>query len=65
MTYSKGDESITIEINNPLFGKRPELYIGTGNQLLKVASFANQKKAELFQKQLEYFFEDMLKRKLL
>ena len=64
MTYSKGNESITIEINHPLFGKRPELYIGTGNQLLKVASFTNQKKAELFQKQLEYFFEDMLKRKL-
>lgn len=62
MTYSKGNESITIEINHPLFGKRPELYIGTGNQLLKVASFANERKAELFVKQLEYFFGDLLEK---
>lgn len=62
MTYSKGHKMISIEMR-PLFGKtRPELYIGEGNQLLKVASFGSVEKAEKFEEWLEYFFEDMLEK---
>lgn len=60
MTYSKGHKMISIEMR-PLFGKvRPELYIGEGNQLLKVATFGSEEKAEKFEEWLQYFFGDML-----
>ena len=60
MTYSKGNKMISIE-KKPLFGKvKPELYIGEGNQMLKVACFGSIEKAEMFEKCLQYFFGDRL-----
>ena len=60
MTYSKGNKMISIE-KKPIFGKvKPELYIGEGNQLLKVACFGSIEKAEKFVEWLEYFFGDGL-----
>ena len=62
MTYSIGDKIIAIEMQ-PLFGKvKPELYIGEGNQLLKVACFGSVKKAEEFEKMLQYFFGERLEK---
>ena len=62
MTYSKGGRMISIE-KQPLFGKvKPELYIGEGNQLLKVASFGSGEKAEKFEEWLQYFFGDRLEK---
>lgn len=62
MTYSKGGRMISIE-KQPLFGKvKPELYIGEGNQLLKVASFGSVEKAEKFEEWLQCFFGDRLKK---
>lgn len=59
-TYSKGTKMISIE-KQPIFGKvRPELYIGEGNQLLKVACFGSEEKAEKFEEWLRYFFGDRL-----
>lgn len=55
MTYGKGEYSITVTRFEQL-EKRPGLYIGSGNQLLKCASFGNEHKAELFCEWLEYFF---------
>lgn len=60
MTYSKGHKMISIEMT-PLLGKsKPELYIGEGNEALKVACFGSIEKAEKFEKWLRYFFGDML-----
>lgn len=60
MTYSKGHKMISIE-KQPLLGKvKPELYIGEGNELVKVACFGNVKKAEKFEEWLQYFFGDRL-----
>ena len=60
MTYSKGHKMISIE-KKPLLGKvKPELYIGEGNQLLKVACFGSVEKAEKFEEFLQYFFGDLL-----
>ena len=51
---------ISIEVN-PLFGKvKPELYIGEGNEILKVACFGSAEKAEKFEEWLRYFFGDLL-----
>ena len=51
---------ISIE-KQPLLGKvKPELYIGEGNQLLKVACFGSVEKAEKFEEWLQYFFGDIL-----
>lgn len=62
MTYSKGNRMISVE-KRPLFGKvKPELYIGEGNQLLKVACFGSIEKAEKFEEWLQYFFGDLLVR---
>lgn len=55
MVYSKGDKMISIE-NNSIFGKRPGLYIGECNKLLKVASFGSEEKADKFEEYLRYFF---------
>ena len=59
VTYSMGDKTITVEMN-PSFGKRPELYIGEGNQWVKVASFGSEEKAKKFEEQLRYFFKPMM-----
>ena len=60
MTYSKGHKMISVEME-PLVGKvKPELYIGEGNELLKVACFGSVEKAEKFEEWLRYFFGDML-----
>lgn len=61
MTYSKGHKIIAIEYN-PLFGKRPELYIGTPSELLKVACFSSEEKARKFEEWLQYFFGSMLEK---
>jgi hypothetical protein len=53
---------ISIEINDLLGGKKPGLYIGEGNKLLKVASFATYEKANIFDEFLRYFFKDMLQK---
>ena len=55
LTYGKGDKVIDIEMQ-PFFGKRPELYVGNRNELVKVASFSNEKKAKMFEEWLQYFF---------
>lgn len=60
MTYSKGGKFISIEINDLLGGRKPGLYIGTPNQLLKVASFASYEKANIFREYLEYMFGGFL-----
>ena len=62
MTYSKGNKMISIEMK-PLLGKsKPELFIGEGNEILKVACFGSVEKAEKFEKWLRYFFGNMLER---
>ena len=62
MTYSKQGRIISIEMR-PLVGKvRPELFIGDGYELLKVATFGSVEKAEKFQEWLEYFFGGFLER---
>ena len=55
MTYSKGDVSIKVfQLDG--FGIKPSLWIGAGNQTIKVASFTNDDKAKLFCKWLDYMF---------
>ena len=62
MTYSKGNKMISIEMK-PLLGKsKPELFIGEGNEILKVACFGSVEKAEKFEEWLRYFFGNMLER---
>lgn len=55
MTYSIGSVTIKVEQIDG-FGKKPGLWIGAGNELLKVASFGSVDKAEIFCKWLNYFF---------
>ena len=62
MVYRKGDVSISVEQIDG-FGKNPSLWIGSGNQLLKVASFGSQDKADNFCKYMEYIFFDKEKPK--
>lgn len=52
--YSKGEYLISAEKIEG-FGKNPGLWIGKGNQMVKLASFGNEKKAEAFLQWLEYF----------
>lgn len=59
MVFKKGDVCIVAEEsrNDQLddrFGKRPCLWVGAGNQLVKVASFSSEDKARLFVKWMEY-----------
>lgn len=55
-TYSKGSNIISVEFR-PLLGKtKPELYVGSENQLLKVGTFGSEDKARVFCKYLEHFF---------
>ena len=55
MTYKRGQVSISVHQLDG-FGKYPSLWIGTEdpNQMVKVASFGNEDKADLFCKWLEY-----------
>ena len=55
MTYKRGHVSISVHQLDG-FGKRPALWIGTDdpNQMVKVASFRSEDKANLFCKWLEY-----------
>lgn len=62
MTYSKGEKVIAVEMN-PLLGKvKPELYVGEGTSLVKVACFGSVKKAEMFEEWLQFFFGNNLVR---
>lgn len=58
MCFSKGHKIISIE--RWFDEKRPGLYVGEGNQLLKVASFGSEEKARIFVKMLQEFFGDRL-----
>ena len=55
MQYKKADVKISVEHIDG-FGKNPGLWIGTENpnQMVKVASFGSQDKADLFEKWLGY-----------
>jgi hypothetical protein len=59
MTYNTGDYKITIE-RIAGFGENKGLWIGKGNEIIKVASFGNDDKAEMFKRYMDYFlgFED-------
>lgn len=54
MTYRVGDRIIAIEQIDE-FGKRPSLWVGNRNCVVKVASFGSETKAGLFMEYLEYF----------
>lgn len=55
MKYKRGQVSISVEQVDG-FGKNPGLWIGTDdpNQMVKVASFGSEEKAELFCRWLRY-----------
>ena len=55
MTYKRGQVTISVYQFDG-FGKNPSLWIGTEdpNQAVKVASFGNEHKAQLFCKWLEF-----------
>jgi len=55
MTYNRDDVFISVEQIDG-FGKNPGLWIGTRdpNQMVKVASFGSEEKANLFCKWFEY-----------
>lgn len=57
--FSKGHRVISIETIQG-FGKNPGLWVGEGNEFLKVASFGSDEKAKKFQEWLEWFFGEML-----
>ena len=56
MTYSIGDKIIAVQMRPLLGNVKPDLYIGEGNKLSKVASFGSVEKAESFEEMLRYFF---------
>ena len=49
----KGDITIDVMMQD-CFGKRPGLYVGDGNGLLKVGNFATEEKARIFEEYLLY-----------
>lgn len=53
MTIRKGDVIIDVMIQD-CFGKRPGLYVGVGNELLKVGNFATKEKARIFEEYMLY-----------
>ena len=55
MLYKKADVKIGVDWIDG-FGKNPGLWIGTDNpnQMVKVASFGSQEKADLFEKWLAF-----------
>lgn len=60
MVYSRGNKFVAIQYLPLTNCKRPELYIGEGNQLLKVASFGSERKAELFEEFLQELMKPLL-----
>lgn len=56
MQYSKGRYTISVEKIDGM-GVRPGLWIGVDNQLVKVAVFGSDLKAQKFNEWLEYFFD--------
>ena len=60
MVYGKGNRMIAIEMHDLLGGKKPGLYVGEGNRLLKVGTFSSKRKAIAFQQMLEIMFGDLL-----
>ena len=59
MCFSKGNKMIRIE-QFDRFEKRPVLYVGEGNKLLKVASFGSEEQARIFVDTLKEFFGYLL-----
>ena len=59
MTIERGEKSISVEQIDG-FGKNPGLWIGNGNELVKVASFGSAEKAEMFCKQLREILSGVL-----
>ena len=62
MVFRKGDVCIIAETSrneqlNDAFGKRPCLWVGAGNQLVKVASFSNEDRARTFCNWMKYILE--------
>lgn len=55
MTFQKGEMVIRVEQIDG-FGKNPSLWVGTGNERIKVASFGNPHKAEMFCAQMAKIF---------
>ena len=53
MTYKRGTYAISVEQVDG-FGKNPGLWIECNNVAVKVASFGNAEKAELFQNYLAW-----------
>ena len=53
MTFNKSGTVISVDKIDG-FGKMPGLYVGSKNKLVKVASFGNEIKAEMFCRYLEY-----------
>lgn len=53
MTFNRSGVVISVDKIDG-FGKMPGLYVGSKNNLVKVASFGNDMKAELFCKYLEF-----------
>lgn len=53
MTYKRRDYSVSVE-QVVGFGKNPGLWIQCGNISVKVASFGNAEKAELFMEYLDW-----------
>ena len=56
MFYSKDGKYIHISMVDVIGGKKPGLYIGEGNEFIKVGNFASEEKAKLFEERLEYMF---------
>ena len=55
VTFYKGKKVIRVEQIDE-FGKRPSLWIGTENEMIKVASFGSVEKSELFCEWMAYIF---------
>lgn len=53
MTFNRSGTVISVEKVDG-FGKMPGLWVGNNRELLKVASFGNEKRAEKFCKYLEF-----------
>jgi hypothetical protein len=52
--YKKDDFIIAVE-KIAGFGQHKGLWIGKGNEIIKVASFGNDDKAEMFMRYLDYY----------
>lgn len=59
VTLERGEKSISVEQVNG-FGKKPGLWVGNGNELVKVASFGSAEKAEMFCKHLREMLSGVL-----